>query len=655
MPWTAKDAQAKTARANTPKKQSTWAKIANKHLSACLKKGGSQKECEGQAVRVANQAIADIKEQEPGGPDRCVCPDCGYEVDKKRGEPCRSVTCPECGSKLMAKMEEAKMNLGELAQSAIELARVAVTDNGEITREDAMTALRGVEKKLHQVWQPGDVASIAEALTKKISGYAHPKGDFLVATGAEVGTWHLPVKKSGKPDHRLMGAAKAALTKGYRGNKYEGPNKAAALTKLKALYKSEGMEFASESAEVEEYDRETAAMIIAPTPMISFADLQAQQDAQEIAQEVRALTYQYQDLVHNIMFVAILPDRIAALRTLSDEFIGLISEKLKAEAAEAEEAIKELQEFNLCESESGAAIALEEANGADPLKLRVAVIEPGWGNLRDRHFYPAEMLKRDAHVFEGVKMYTTDHRPEEKSVRTEVSQVLKCPVGFTETGAPIALVGVFDDAFASSIRNRAALGTLDSLHCSILARGTTKTGEIGGKKANVVEAITSARSLDWITQAGAGGRALTLSESASTGGETMTDEKEKAKETETKETEVKETTLAEGEKDKGKPEAPKPEAPQPLAETEVEQALAETKLPEAFKKALKVGQYESADALKAAIEEAVAGVKNLTGSGQVFGQGGTHTAEPKRMTDKEYKEGVDEILKRHGVQLMEEV
>lgn len=132
----------------------------------------------------------------------------------------------------------------------------------------------------------------------------------------------------------------------------------------------------------------------------------------------------------------------------------------------------------------------------------------------------------------------------------------------------------------------------------------------------------------------------------------MTDEKEKAKETETKETEVKEVTLAEGEKDKGKPETPKPEAPKPLAETEVEQTLAETKLPEAFKKALKVGQYESSDALKAAIEEAIAEVKKLTGSGQVFGQGGTHTAEPERMSNKEYKEGVDEILKRHGVQLM---
>jgi hypothetical protein len=42
-----------------------------------------------------------------------------------------------------------------------------------------------------------------------------------------------------------MGAAWAALHGGYRGNKYEGPGKEAAIAKLKALYKSEGMELPS--------------------------------------------------------------------------------------------------------------------------------------------------------------------------------------------------------------------------------------------------------------------------------------------------------------------------------------------------------------------------------------------------------------------------
>jgi phage I-like protein len=46
-----------------------------------------------------------------------------------------------------------------------------------------------------------------------------------------------------------MGAAWAALHSGYRGNKYEGPGKEAAIAKLNALYKSEGMELPSTNPE----------------------------------------------------------------------------------------------------------------------------------------------------------------------------------------------------------------------------------------------------------------------------------------------------------------------------------------------------------------------------------------------------------------------
>ena len=60
----------------------------------------------------------------------------------------------------------------------------------------------------------------------------------------EDGKGHLPVRDSpdGPLNHHLMGAAWAALHGGYRGNKYEGHGKEAAIAKLKSLYRSEGME-----------------------------------------------------------------------------------------------------------------------------------------------------------------------------------------------------------------------------------------------------------------------------------------------------------------------------------------------------------------------------------------------------------------------------
>ena len=62
MPWTAKDAEGHTKKANTPKKQKTWAKIANDALKKCIDGDESTEVCEGRAIRIANAAVAKIGE-----------------------------------------------------------------------------------------------------------------------------------------------------------------------------------------------------------------------------------------------------------------------------------------------------------------------------------------------------------------------------------------------------------------------------------------------------------------------------------------------------------------------------------------------------------------------------------------------------------------
>jgi hypothetical protein len=72
----------------------------------------------------------------------------------------------------------------------------------------------------------------------------HPAGHYLVVEDPEKpSTWHLRVRDmNGDPDHRLMGAAWAALHGGYRGNVYEGPSKEEAIRKLRAMYAAEEMD-----------------------------------------------------------------------------------------------------------------------------------------------------------------------------------------------------------------------------------------------------------------------------------------------------------------------------------------------------------------------------------------------------------------------------
>jgi len=327
------------------------------------------------------------------------------------------------------------------------------------------------------------------------------------------------------------------------------------------------------------------------------------------------------------------------------EAIRKLKALYKSEGLAWAESAEEMAEVELAESESGSIIEFAEAeNNATPLRLNIAVIEPGFGNKSDNRYYSADMLKRDAHIFEGVKMYATNHREDEKSIRTEVSQVLRCPVGFTDTGAPIAQVGIFDEAFAQNIKNRDALGTLNDLHCSILAMGKVVPGKVNGKETNIVEAIVSAQSVDWVTKAGAGGHALNLAESDQDGGGNMSEVENVAEET-TETEQVEEVALAEGEQETEQVEM--------LAESEVERLVSETNLPTVIKNALKAVVHESEETLQAAIAEATAEVKKLTGSGKPFGQGADTTPKPEPVSEAEIQEGFDDIYRRHGLSVQE--
>jgi len=154
------------------------------------------------------------------------------------------------------------------------------------------------------------------------------------------------------------------------------------------------------------------------------------------------------------------------------------------------------------------------ANRRAPLTLEVALIQVGPGNAHDNNYYTREMLERDGGVFAGVTMHTVDHREEQRSEGTDVSTV-KEVLGVNAIDGDnylVARVQAYDPGFCEKTRNRAAAGELDKLQCSILAIGKAVKGEIDGQEYNVVQEITEARFVDWVTRAGAGGHALRLAE-----------------------------------------------------------------------------------------------------------------------------------------------
>jgi hypothetical protein len=163
------------------------------------------------------------------------------------------------------------------------------------------------------------------------------------------------------------------------------------------------------------------------------------------------------------------------------------------------------------------------ADGTVPIEI----IRAGWGNKRDNHYYPQKMLERDCQVFKGNKMYI-DHptisderqRPERslRDIGGYVTSVDGVREGVVHGRAKIV------QPWLRELINEAP----QAVSLSIRANGVVNKGTVGGRAGNIVEAIPKSDSVDFVTEAGAGGRVAALFESARKGDEemfeTMTDE-----------------------------------------------------------------------------------------------------------------------------------
>lgn len=233
--------------------------------------------------------------------------------------------------------------------------------------------------------------------------------------------------------------------------------------------------------------------------------------------------------------------------------------------------------------------ASEGENRRGPIRVNIVPIEPGPGNAHDRHYYPREVVEQAGSLFRDVKMHLCDHDDSRRSVQTEAS-VIEEVVGATETGAPIAKMLVYDPNTAERVRNLRDADRLNLLEFSIYGEGLSQPGEVDGEEFNVVQEITHIDYVDWVTRAGAGGRALSIAERAERAG------RERGGATE--------------EDDMGK-----------LDESKVSEILGNTRLPEAARHRLAEGEYDSEEALTEAIQAEADYLSQATGAGDVFGLG----------------------------------
>ena len=212
--------------------------------------------------------------------------------------------------------------------------------------------------------------------------------------------------------------------------------------------------------------------------------------------------------------------------TLKRNIIRIAKRKGQAFVAKLPDAWKEEQaeESTALEIVGDLVPLVEKAvrmDGTVPIKI----IQPGWGSSGH---YSKEVLQRDGpKVFKkGLHMYIDHPTPTEEAERPERSVnglggVLESDAYWQDDGP--AGPGLYADAKVFAPFKERLDELAPHIGVSIRALGKASKGEAEGKKGNIIEAITAAKSVDFVTTPGAGGRVLQLFEAAR-GGQAITNQ-----------------------------------------------------------------------------------------------------------------------------------
>jgi hypothetical protein len=147
----------------------------------------------------------------------------------------------------------------------------------------------------------------------------------------------------------------------------------------------------------------------------------------------------------------------------------------------------------------------------------IDLIREGFGNKRDNHYYGRQILEAHADQFNGTKMYVDHLDPEvvkrmngmPRSVRDLGGRIVEAYLAENDNGQTVirGKAKIAQNWLWELIENDPEI-----LGVSINAWGKSKPGQIDGREAQIVEGISKVGSVDWVTEAGAGGKVVSLVE-----------------------------------------------------------------------------------------------------------------------------------------------
>lgn len=308
----------------------------------------------------------------------------------------------------------------------------------------------------------------------------------------------------------------------------------------------------------------------------------------------------------------------------------------------------------------GVPMKLLEAPG-EKGTMPIKIIQPGWGNSG---YYPKEVLQRDAQNYKaGTHMYWNHQTPSEEAERPEgdlrdLAGVLVSDGYWDENG--VDGPGVYADAKPFAGYKDAIKDLKDNIGISHRAFGKATPGEAEGKKGYIIDSINAAKSVDFVTMPGAGGKVLEMFEAARNGNfksqNTMqTNEGQNGGGSQNNE------QLLESLREQNR----KLQEKVLLADASqvLEQELSEAKLPDVTKARLKESLLNNATAkddgeldtdkfketIKEAIKKEAEYIAKLTGGGEIRGLGESEgNNEDEEAQQKEVKEALAKEWQRMG-------
>jgi len=174
---------------------------------------------------------------------------------------------------------------------------------------------------------------------------------------------------------------------------------------------------------------------------------------------------------------------------------------------------------------------------------------------------------------------------------------------------------------------------LDKMECSILATGkSTKSYEEGERKGRLIEDIVDVQSVDWVTRAGAGGKAVALTESEPAPIQVTEDNMADTVVVETPVVEVK---------------PPVEPVVTFLTEVQVLEVLKESRLPEVAQKRLTKVQFSKKEDVLVAVEIERAYLQEVTESGKVFGMGESQAPPEKKVDLEAVGKAKDAVIEKY--------